>query len=690
MSRSAVVTSPRHWAWLSFVICLVPVSLLAQTSPQDFSVVLLPDTQYYSESHPAIFAQQTQWIVANQAAWNIQAVIGEGDIVNTPGQNYEWVNADAAIQTLDRSSIPYTLAIGNHDYDGVLPQNRSTTAYNQWFGVSRYISKPWYLGHYGTTNENFYTTFTVNGQQYIVLALEYYPRDAELQWAASIIQANPNADIFVTTHSFLYTDGTRGDTCDTNDMRNTTGRNAETVWENVLSKYANVQLVVSGHLIGNNTAHRTDLGVNGNVVNEIFTNFQNLTKGGDGWLRILKFRPSLNVIEVYTYSPYLNQWRTDAANQFTLPITNAGNTATTGALDGKVRTPGCTNIAGASVAAGGVQVTTDANGRFTIPNLDPGDEAVSASANGYLPGSTSNPVYAGYSSQTDFYLSPNSAASCALSTTDPSVTICSPGANATVSSPVEVNAGTTASAGVQYMQVYVDGVSENTTYESSLDTNLPMANGTHRVTVQARLNNGTYVKNTIYITVGSSSGGGGGTNGITMTSPVDGSTVTSPVTVSATATSSAGISFVQLYVDSVKTTQVSGTTLNYSLTLAAGTHRVTAQAKDANGVYYKQTANITVSSGSSGGGGGTTSGVTMTSPVNGSTVSNPVVVQATAGSTVAISFIELWMDGVKKTQVSGNTLNYSITLTSGSHRVTAQAKDANGVYYKQTANITVQ
>ena len=673
---------PRYW--LVLLACVFPPLLAAQAAPQDFSVVLLPDTQYYSESHPQIFQQQTQWIVDNRTVWNIQAVIGEGDIVNTPSQSYEWANADTAIKTLDQSGIPYTLAIGNHDYDGVLPQNRGTTAYNQWFGVSRYIAKPWYLGHYGSTNENFYTTFTVNGQQYIVLTLEYYPRDPELQWAATIIQANPNADIFVTTHSFLYTDGTRGDTCDTNDMRGTSGRNPETAWETTLKKYANVQLVVSGHLIGNNTAHRTDLGINGNIVNQIFTNFQNLTNGGNGWLRILKFRPSLNVIEAYTYSPFLNQWRTDAANQFTLPITNAGNVATDGALDGKVRTPGCTKIAGATVTAGGASVTTDANGHYVIPNLDPDDdEAVSVSANGYLPGSASNPVYAGFSTQTDFYLNASSGASCTLSKTDPSVTICSPSANATLTSPVHVNAGTTASAGVHYMQVYVDGVNQNTTYATSVDVSLPMANGTHRLTVQAKLNNGTYVKNTINITVGSSSGGG--TNGITMTSPVDGATVSNPVTVSATATSSAGISFVQLYVDTVKTLQVNGNTLNTTLTLAAGSHRITTQARDTNGVYYKQTANITVSASSGG-----TSGITMTSPVNGSTVSNPVVVKATATSSVAISYIQLYVDGVKKTQVSGNTLNYSMTLASGTHRITAQAKGANGVYYKQTANITVK
>jgi hypothetical protein len=575
-----------------------PLIFEGQTPPQDFSVVLLPDTQYYSESQPQIFQQQTQWIVNNRATWNVQAVIGEGDIVNTPGNAYEWVNADAAIKILDQAGIPYTLAIGNHDYDGVLPQNRGTTAFNATFGVARYAGKPWYLGHYGTTNENFYTTFTVNGQQYIVLALEYYPRTPILAWADGILSANPNAQFIVVTHSFEYTDGSRGDTCDTQDMRNTTGQNAETVWETTLKNHANVVAVVSGHLIGNNTAHRTDVAVNGNLVHQIFTNFQNLANGGNGWLRILKFRPSLNTIEVYTYSPTLNQWLTTSAHQFKLPMTNVGNTAMTGALEGKVRTPNCQSLAGVQVVAAGTTVVTDAYGYYKVSNLPPEpDEDVAVTATGYTSQTKSNPVYAGYSTQTNFYLNPSIAPSCPLSTVDPSVTICLPAANATVSSPVHVNAGTTASAGTKVMQVYVDGVNQQTFYYSALDSNFSMTNGTHRLTVQTQLNNGTYVKSTEYITVGTAPPPPPPpppASGVTMTSPVNGSTVSNPVAVKATATSTVAISFIELWIDGVKKMQVSGNTINTTVTLIAGSHRVTTQARDANGVYYKATATITV------------------------------------------------------------------------------------------------
>jgi hypothetical protein len=590
MSVPRPIRHPFLKSALLIVQLLFALALCAQTTPQDFSIVLLPDTQYYSESHPSIFKQQTQWIVNNRSAWNIQFVLGEGDIVNEPGQSFEWTNADAAIKILDTAAMPYVLAIGNHDYDGIAPAARGTTAYNQWFGVSRYINKPWYGGHFGSTNESFYGSFTVNGQRYIVLALEYYPRDNVLAWADALMTDNPDAQFLITTHSFEYTDGARQDTCDTQDMRSSTGRNAETVWQTVLKHHANVQLVVNGHLIGNNTAHRSDLGENGNIVHQIFTNFQNLTNGGNGWLRILKFRPSLNTIEVYTYSPTLNQFNMTAAHQFKLPITNTGNQAITGAMEGKVRTPGCVAIPGAKVTADGTTVSSDSRGYYKIPNLAPdSDTTVSVAATGYGSQTKSNVIYPGFATQTNFLLNTAATASCTLSTTDPSVTICTPAPNATLPSPVHLNAGATASAGVSNLQVYVDGVNQKTFYSSALDTQLTLANGPRRITVQAKLNNGLTTKKTIYITVGTAT-----TPGVTMTSPTNNSTVSNPVSVKATAVSNAAISYMQLYIDGVKKFQVSGNTMSTTITLTAGTHRVTTQAKDANGVYYKATANITV------------------------------------------------------------------------------------------------
>jgi len=50
---------------------------------EDFTVVVLPDTQFYSESFPTTFTAQTQWIMDNRDTLNIEYVAGVGDIVPT-------------------------------------------------------------------------------------------------------------------------------------------------------------------------------------------------------------------------------------------------------------------------------------------------------------------------------------------------------------------------------------------------------------------------------------------------------------------------------------------------------------------------------------------------------------------------------------------------------------------------------
>ena len=92
-----------------------------------------------------------------------------------------------------------------------------------------------------------------------------------------------------------------------------------------------------------------------------------------------------------------------------------------------------------------------------------------------------------------------SSSSCNVSTVNPSVTICTPAANATVTSPVHIVAKTTDSKPVNYIQIYVDGMKKYETTGGSLDTSLAMASGARRLTVQA--SDGTLFKQTINITV---------------------------------------------------------------------------------------------------------------------------------------------------------------------------------------------
>src|SRR5262249_19803070 len=79
-----------------------------------WSFVVLPDTQCYSESYPDVFMSQTEWIVRNRQARNIQFVLHLGDITNN-NVHPEWINARRAMDVIKRANIPHLLVVGNHD-----------------------------------------------------------------------------------------------------------------------------------------------------------------------------------------------------------------------------------------------------------------------------------------------------------------------------------------------------------------------------------------------------------------------------------------------------------------------------------------------------------------------------------------------------------------------------------------------
>ena len=498
--------SGRFLGWLVAILSFSSLGV-AQVSAPDFTFILFPDTQNEAQYFPQVLDSETAWVANNRSALNIQAVLGLGDIVNDGASTAQQQNADAAIKTLDHAGVPYFLAIGNHDYNGANTgaSTRTATGFNQWFGPARYAGKSYYQGNYPSgSNENFYGVLTINGKQYLILVLEYIPRTAALNWAAGIVQANPDKEVIVVTHSFTFVDGTRVDQCDTNDLNR--DNDGDESWNAFVSRYPNIIMVVSGHLTASLAARRADLGVNGNLVNEMFSNYQTLANGGDGWLRIVTFHPNSNTITVKTYSPYLNAYKTDGANQFTVNFHDPGFSTGVGKITGKVKSPrsstgGCAAISNAKVSAGGVSTLTDSTGHFSL-SLPPGTYTTTVTASGWNSQSRTLTVSDNYANDNDFYLTSGSSPSCTLNSTSPSVTICTPANNATVDSPVSIVAGATDSKTVQFMQIYVDGVKKYQVSGKQVNTSLAMAAGTHRLTVQAY--DGAYFKTTITITVSGS------------------------------------------------------------------------------------------------------------------------------------------------------------------------------------------
>jgi hypothetical protein len=268
---------------------------------QPFTIIVLPDTQFYSQTYPAIFANQTQWIVNNVEDMNVLFVLHEGDIVDNdvPAQ---WTNANTSMSLLD-GHVPWAVLPGNHDGTDVGGPSEDLTNYNTYFPYSRFSDETWYGDAYNSINTNSYMLFSAGYDDYIIFNFQYHPSDAVLAWANMTIEAYPDRRAIVVTHSYLDTDGER--TAEGDD-----------IWDGFVSHHADqVFLVLCGHMHGE--AKRQDT-VDGNVVYQVLADYQTRANGGDGWLRILEFHPEEDTIYVNTFSPYHNIWETDSDSQFTL------------------------------------------------------------------------------------------------------------------------------------------------------------------------------------------------------------------------------------------------------------------------------------------------------------------------------------------------------------------------------------
>jgi hypothetical protein len=280
-----------------------------------FTVVLLPDTQFYSEKYPETYVAQTMWIRERVRQDNIKFVVCLGDIVQNAHVEQEWLNAHEAARILD-GVVPYSAVPGNHDLvlkDKVI--SRDSTLYNKFFGVARFAKEPWYGGHLGETNDNNYCTFEAAGRDFLVLSLEFAPRDEALAWAAEICRTHSAHNVILATHSYL---NLQGRTTSQAKVSGSSANSGEEMWRKLVSKQPNIFMVACGHVGGVNLLNSVN--DSGGSVIEILTDYQNLALGGQGWLRTMKFVPNENKIYVDAYSPLLKQHNPDPKQSHTIDL----------------------------------------------------------------------------------------------------------------------------------------------------------------------------------------------------------------------------------------------------------------------------------------------------------------------------------------------------------------------------------
>ena len=294
-------------------------AFLTSASQADYTIVYIPDTQYYSETYPATFNAQVQWIASHRDSLNIVFVSHLGDVVEHVPSGTEWQRASTSIAVLDAIGMPLGIAPGNHDLrSDWVGTAGSWKQFRLYFPASRYSTRSWWVGYYKASTvsrASSYQKIVASGDSLLFLHLEFQAPDDVLAWARGVVQSHPNHQVLVSTHSYLEPSGLR----DTGARRRLNGNEGVDLWQELVRGEPNIRLVHSAHFCGEARAIATNDA--GFPVHEILTDYQCLANGGDGWLRFYVVRPALGIIDAYTYSPTRNEWDTDSASQFTLSFT---------------------------------------------------------------------------------------------------------------------------------------------------------------------------------------------------------------------------------------------------------------------------------------------------------------------------------------------------------------------------------
>jgi len=312
---------------------------VAVRAAEPFTVVVLPDTQYYTQTeanNDLYFKGQTRWIAANRQARTIAFVLHLGDIQNDGNPYYarpddiyqpdfsrptglvpddaQFRRADAALDILDAAGVPYSLLPGNHDFVDHMIKDEPIY-YLKWFGPQRYAGSDTFGGSSPATPTSKWAglstwhTFEAGGYRFLNIALQFAADAHDLAWAQSVINEHPGLPTILTTHALLNTTGYQSAYRHINDL--------------FVRNNPQVVMTLNGHI--NGTFRQTETNIAGQPVQQMLVDYQSTVlpgapfKGG-GYLRTMEFDVDAKVVRVESYSPVANAFLTDAANQFTLPL----------------------------------------------------------------------------------------------------------------------------------------------------------------------------------------------------------------------------------------------------------------------------------------------------------------------------------------------------------------------------------
>ncbi|MDO6801471.1 metallophosphoesterase [Wenyingzhuangia sp. 1_MG-2023] len=304
-----------------------------QTPDEIFQIAILPDTQYYTaKKHGGtveMFESQVDWVIANAKLNNIKYVTHLGDVVDHGHQQMqEWKIAKEIMYKLEvpfegyPQGVPYGITVGNHDQDplGDPSLNSTEDGYNLYFGKDHFKDKLYYGGAYGVdNNDNHYDIFSVYGQKFIVLYIEYnepgnefYDESIEnsvFQWGKDVLKQYSDHKAIIVSHNVLARpDGSNSITTagqGNNNIPSTYTNQGEKIY-NWFKTSSNVFMMLCGHRSGE--GYRVDT-YKGNTIKSFLSDYQSREdenenrNGGGGLMRTIDFNMTRNTMSIKTFAP---------------------------------------------------------------------------------------------------------------------------------------------------------------------------------------------------------------------------------------------------------------------------------------------------------------------------------------------------------------------------------------------------
>ena len=287
-----------------------------------------------SDNKPEYIKDMIDWLIDNKEKHKIEFVMTLGDLTQK-SYTAEWDYVKSQFYRLD-GIIPFSLARGNHDK--VEPQLyikdennvkqwteelRANALFYKTFNDSVY--KGQIDGSYNSWDvANTYKAFTVSGTKYLLVCLDYGADDKALEWAGKVIEAHKDHRVIITTHTYLFRDGTTFDKDDAYAASRSQGgvNDGDQFWDKLVSKYENIVLVMSGHDPWDHIVCTRTEGEKGNTVTQLLIDPQNMDANMPyctGMVAMLYFSEDGNTVTVRYYSVTNNRFGS-AKSQFTFTI----------------------------------------------------------------------------------------------------------------------------------------------------------------------------------------------------------------------------------------------------------------------------------------------------------------------------------------------------------------------------------